>query len=517
VQKIARRDLIQKTLEESEAQFHFLFTENPQPMWIFDLRTGRFLTVNKAALGQYGFTAEEFMGLTINDLSPAGGATEFPGTIAKGCPGPEPLGIRQHLRKDGTLMDVEITALDLAYGDTEARLILATDISERRRRESENLKAQKMELIGQMSGGVAHHFNNMLTVVSGHTSVLRENPQDPKSTEHLEPISKAVNQAAGFTRLLLMAGGRHSLQSEPMDLNRQISSLTPMLQRVVSERITLVNKCGSYPLPALADPHLLEHIVLHLILNARDAIPGKGTIIISSAIIRADKAYVQANSQACKGSFVCLTIADTGCGMNPEVEAHLFEPFFTTRASRNAMGLGLASVYGAVKQMSGWVDYDTKAGSGTEFRVFLPCAPEDTSTRTQTEFQRARPKVRGTVLLVEPDDRMRASARCILNWNGIRVVEADGSSTALILWDGQASDIDLLLTEISLPDKLSGPDLAKQLQQAKPGLKVIYTSDYDPAREGENPVLPADLKYIPKPYSQDKLLQMVQGTLSQTA
>ena len=160
---------------------------------------------------------------------------------------------------------------------------------------------------------------------------------------------------------------------------------------------------------------------------------------------------------------------------------------------------------------------DTEAGAGTEFRVFLPCAPEDTTARLQTEFQSARPQVRGTVLLVEPDDRMRASARCMLNWNGIRVVEADASSTALILWDGQASNIDLLLTEISLPDNLSGPDLAKQLQQTKPGLKVIYTSDYDPAKDGERPVLPEYLKYIPKPYSQDKLLQIVQGTLSQTA
>ncbi len=480
VQEVARLGLIQKTLEESEAQFRFLFTENPQPMWIFDLRTGRFLTVNRAALEQYGFTAEEFMTLTVQDLLPPGAADGLLEDAASPCPNAQPRGTWQHCRKDKSLIDVEITALDLTYANSQARLVLATDISQRQQRELEARKSLRTETINQIIGGVAHHFNNLLTVIDDETSILCDNPQNLKSAEQLEHISEAVARASGLARQLLMASGQHPVQLKTVDLNRSIWRINPILQRLVGDRIAFENNCGLHQLPILADPHLIEQSVINLVLNARDAMPDGGTLVINAATVRVNDAFVQSNPQARTGAFVCLTISDTGCGISPDAQAHVFEPFFTTRTSGKATGLGLASVYGAVKQQSGWIELSTAPEAGTEFRIYLPCAPEESATRTQTEFQPAKPQIRATILLVEPDDRVRGTARCVLNWNGFRVIEADTSSTALILWEGQASDVDLLVTEISLPDNLSGPDLANQLRQAKPGLKVIYTSHYDP-------------------------------------
>ncbi len=510
--EIARRDLSEKALRESEAQYRLVFMENPQPMWIFDVRSSQFLAVNNAALRQYGFTPQEFSALTVRDLLPGATVGKFLQYIAECCTGTKSRGHWQHYRKDGTPLDVEISATDITYAGAPARLVLAEDISQRRRRELEARHKARTELMGRVAGGVADHFNNMLTVIQSHTSVLLKKTNEPATIEQLNQISSATARAAALTRQLLVAGGQHPVQVEPLDLNGLVRAQSPVLQRLVGEQIAIENTCGSFLAPTLADRYLVEYILVNLVLNAREAMPNGGTIRISTATLRLDETQVQGNVDARAGEFVRLSVSDAGCGITPEIQARLFEPF-CNRATGKGLGLGLAGVYGAVRQLSGWIDYTTDIGAGTEFRVFLPPAPTaEVLTRIQAKV--SAPAMKGTVLLVEPDDRVRALARCVLNWNDYKVVEADDSATALVLWDGQASKVDLLLTEINLTGDTSGRELANRLKESKPDLKVIYTCAADSDKDKQLPATLERLGFIPKPYTPDKLIRAVQSSLA---
>src|SRR6266496_892988 len=510
--QIAQLEQNEKALKESAAQYRFMFTENPQPMWIIDLRSSRFLAANRAALRQYGFTAEEFTRLTVRNLLPDTSVSTFLQYVAKPSSG---LGLPehwQHYRKDGSPMDVAITTVDVKYAGGPAKLVLAEDVGQRHRRELASRQARRMEVIGRVAGGVAHHFNNILTIIQGHACVLLNKPQDPKTAEQLNQISTAVTRAAGLTQQLLAAGSRRALHLEPQDLNVLIRKQIQTLRRLVGDGIVLENDWGSYVAPVLADRYLLEYILVNLVLNARDAMPAGGTITISTATVRLDDTQVPGNPEARAGEFVRLAVRDTGCGMTPEVQAQLFEPFFTTKDIGKATGLGLAGVYGAVRQQSGWIEFNTDVGAGTEFRVFLPSAPT-AEVLARMEAKAATRAIKGTIMLLEPDDRARGMARCVLNWNDYRVIEADCSAAASLLWNSQASNIDLLLTDLNLPDGLSGRDLADQFQKAKPSLKVIYSSVSSPGEETQKPALPEGLKFLPKPFTPDKLVQAVQSCL----
>jgi len=510
--RLARREQNEKAIRDSEARYRFLFTENPEPMYLFDLPSRRFLAVNNAALRQYGYTEGEFMALTAPDLLPAEAAAAFLQDVSKPCSRMQTRGFWQHYRKDRTLIEVELTAVDLS--DFPARLVLTHDVGQRRRREAETRQVQKMEVIRQMAGGVAHHFNNILAIIQGYVSLLEIKPQDSKSAEQMKHVSSAVTRAANLTRQLLAASGRQFVQLEPLDLNGLIRNANHMLRRLVGEQIVLRETYGLLVVPARGDVHLIEHIITNLALNARDAMPTGGTLTISTATVRAS--HPQGDRDSGATEFIRLTVRDTGCGMTPEVQEHIFEPFFTTKEIGKAAGLGLASVYGAVQQQSGWIEFTSEVGVGTEFRVFLHCAPAST-VLPQTGSQTARSQARPTVLLVEPDDRVRGMARCVLNWNGYRVIEADSSSVALVLWEGQAANVDLLLVDAFVSDGISGRDLAAQLRQSKPNLKVVYTSGCSPGNEGQSSALPEGLQFLPKPYSPERLLREVQNGLASDA
>jgi len=508
--EIARRDHLEKALRESEAQYRLVFTENPQPMWIFDVRSSRFLAANNAALRQYGFTPEESSALTVRDLLPGSAVGKFLQYVAECCTGTESRGHWQHLRKDGTPIEVEISATDITYAGVPARLVLAEDIGERRRREAQSRQAGRMELIGRVASGLADHFNNTLTVVQGHASVLLKKTNDPAMVRQLNQISAAASRAAALAGRLLMAGGRHPVKPEPLDLNQLIRSQSLTLQRLVGERINLEKNYGGFLAPTLADRYLVEYVLINLILNARDAMPNGGSIAISTATLRLEESQVRGSVEARAGEFVRLTVSDTGCGLTPEVQTRLFEPFVTTGGK--GMGLGLAGVCGAVRQLSGWIEYSTDLGVGTEFRVYLPSAPA-AEVLARTQVKAAAPVAKGTILLVEPDEKVRALARCVLNWNDYKVIEAEDSATALLLWDGQASCVDLLLTDINLPDNMSGHELASRLQGAKPGLKVIFTRSASPEKDNQLPTSLDRMGFMLKPYAPDKLIHAVQSCL----
>jgi two-component system cell cycle sensor histidine kinase/response regulator CckA len=513
IHEIARRDEIQSSLEESRARYQSLFTGNPQPMWILDARTGRFLAVNRAALDQYGFSEEEFLGLGGSDLLLPAAVAGFLQDLAKPCGGPQARGIWRHCRKDGTLIDVDTTAVDLMYEGSPARLVVATDVTRRRRRELQLRKLHKMEVIGQVAGGVAHHFNTLFARIETQTAALRNHPLDLKSAEEVEHISAAVKQAAALTRQLLIAGGRQPASSEPLDLNGLIRNLAPTLRRLTGEGVLLESALGSRLPPVTADPRLLEHVILHLVQNARQAMNDSGTLTIGTAKVHLEKDDAAMDPEARAGDFVRMEVRDTGCGMTPQLQSHLFEPFFTTREGNQGIGLGLASVYGAVKQMSGWITLSTHDGTGTECRVFLPCALPAIAP-PQPLLPATSAQAKGIVLLVEAEDRARALARFVLNRHGYRVIEADSADTAMVLWAGQAGYIDLLLVSSTLPRGTTGRELATRLVNSKPSLKVIYSCEPNAEAEPQADAPDSHAIVVTKPFAAEALVRSVEDALA---
>jgi signal transduction histidine kinase/CheY-like chemotaxis protein len=453
------------------------------------------------------------MALQPRDLISPESALAFQKDIARPCIGIESRGVWRNCRKDKTAIDVEITAVDLKYGDFPSRLIMATDVSVRRRREQEVLDTQKMETIGQVAAGAAHHFNNLLTIIDGHANLLLRKPQDPQTQEQLKHISSAANRAAGFTRQLLAVGGRHFMQKEALDVNHLIRNRFQMLRRLVGDSLDVQTLLSPHLSQVLADPHLVEHILVNLVLNSRDAMATGGMLTISTNSVRIDAAQARRRQQVAPGEYVCLTVKDTGCGMTPEIQARIFEPFFTTRDTGKATGLGLASVYGAIRQHSGWVEFSSEAGTGTEFRVFFPCASAS-QVAAQTKVQAMAPPVRETILLVESAERVRGLARFVLERHGYRVIEAENGPTALFFWESQGADIDLLLTDLKIAGGVAGTELAERMRKTKPGLKVVYTADTAAATEGEEAISLEGLQFVAKPYSPDRLLQALEAAVT---
>ena len=512
-QELTRRHHAEALLQESEAQYRFLFTENPQPMWVFELQQCRFLAVNRAALRHYGYSPEEFMRLTPQDLLPSEQVEAFMAEVTQSCAHTESRGCWQHYRKDQSLIDVELTVRDLSYGEVRARLVVVHDLTQRRRNEAEAFQAHKMELVGRVAGAIAHRFNDVFSVVETHTALLRQSAKDSTAVEQLQEISVAATRGTNLGYQMLATSGRQLMQPRALDLNRLITNLSLILRRVAGDKVLFQNLVGRYPLPIMGDPKVIENVLINLVKNARDAMPEKGTVTVNTAVVRVAKPPIKQDPQSNITDFVRISVRDTGCGMTPEVQEHLFEPFFTTKGPEKGQGLGLAVVFGAIRQHWGWIEYTTTVDSGTEFRIFLPSVSESLLPSV-SEIQASTTVNRGTVLLVDPEDRSRGVARYVLNRNGYRVIEADSSSIALVLWEGQARQIDLVLTDLALPGS-SGLDLANQLRQSRPDLKVIFACANEAELKNQESNLPEGIKWVSKPYRSDQLAETVEAFLPQ--
>ncbi len=508
MEEVARREQAEAVLQQSEAQYRFLFSENPQPMWVFDRQQCRFLAVNKAAQRLYGFSSEEFMRLTPQDFLPSEQVEIFLKDVAEPCAQVEARGCWKHYRQGQVLIDVELAARDLDYAGTPARLMAITDITNLREREGAAHQAQKMELISRIAGGVAHRFNDILMVIESHTALVRQRPQDPVAAEELQEVSVAATRGTNLGYQMLAASGRQLIMPRPLDLNRLITNLSLILRRVATDKVVFQNLCGKTPLPVVADPKVIENVLISLVKNSRDATPERGMVTVSTAVVRVENPPVKREGEeATTNEFVRISVRDTGSGMTPEVQAHLFEPFFTTKGPDKGQGMGLACIYGAVRQHGGWIECNSAVDAGTEFKIFLPCTPQESSV---TEIQAATNVSRGTVLVVDPDDRSRGVARYVLNRHGYRVIEADSGALALMLWDGQARNVDILLTDMVLPGS-SGFDLANQLRQSRADLKVIYACVNEAEMSGQD--LPGENKFVAKPYRSDQLVESVEAFL----
>ena len=391
---------------------------------------------------------------------------------------------------------------------------LPVDVSERLHPEVPLHQAQKMEAVGQLAAGVAHDFNNLLTIIQGHASLQLSVPgHNESATDSLHQIAFAAARAGDLTRQLLAFSRRQIMRPRVIHLNALIRELTGMLRRLVGERIELVCDLAEDVPPVWADHTGLEQVLTNLALNARDAMPRGGRISIATAAERITLEDRKSNPEAVPGDYAVLSVTDTGTGIDPETRARIFEPFFSTKETNQGTGMGLATVYGIIKQHDGWIDVSTEIGQGSQFRVLLPATdrPAEPVENVATSFTLTAAS--HTILIVEDDEAVRGLVREVLVHSGYRVLEAETGEAALEVWEQHADEIDLLLTDMVMPGSVNGLDLARQLLARRPGLKVIYTSGYSAELFGSDVKLQDGHNYLPKPYLSAKLIGILNRAL----
>jgi signal transduction histidine kinase/CheY-like chemotaxis protein len=376
-------------------------------------------------------------------------------------------------------------------------------------------QSQKMESVGQLAAGVAHDFNNMLTIIQGHSSALLAKPSLPP--EMLEPVQAvffAAERAASLTRQLLMFSRKNIMQPRPLDLRETVGNMTKLLGRLLGENVSLKFQSPA-ELPSVAgDPGMIEQVVMNLAVNARDAMPRGGTLTIDIEPVAIDAAYAEWRPDARPGNFLRLRVTDTGAGMDTATLGRIFEPFFTTKEVGKGTGLGLATVYGIVKQHEGWIEVNSEPGKGATFDVFFPTSDQPVAFEKK-EAAPTAPVTGGTetILLVEDEPILREMACDILKNCGYCLVEASTGREALELWRERASDIDLLLTDMVMPEGISGVDLAERLLADRPDLKIIFTSGYTSSEINAELLSRSHAHFLQKPYSHTTLARAVRDCL----
>ena len=629
-------------MRASEKTYRLLFDGNPMPMWVYDLKTLAFLDVNEAAIEQYGYEREEFLRMTIKDIRPREDVTALVENVAKGSPRLEKSGTWRHRRKNRSVIDVEIVSHDFQWDGHPARLVLATDVTQRRRAEDalrrseaeyrsvveeapygifratedgrlisvnqalvqmlgydskdellavnardfyldskvraklvvqkwhlgrfeaieiewkrkdrkvirvrlsgmiardeldgsifdevfvEDIterrglehqlrQSQKMEAIGRLSGGIAHDFNNLLGVIIGYSELVEEQLplNDPLRARAIE-IKKAGHRAASLTRQLLAFSRQQVLEPRILNLNAVVVDVEKMLQRVIGEDIELVTGLEGDLGSVKADPGQIEQVIMNLAVNARDAMPDGGSLTIETTNVELDEVYARGHSPSIRGAFVMLAVTDTGTGMDADTQARIFEPFFTTKELGKGTGLGLATVYGVVKQSDGHIWVYSEPGKGTTFKIYLPrvFAPAEKVFHRDAPSQLAVGTE--TILLVEDEEALRTLTRDLLLECKYHVIEARDGIHALDLAAKSKGRIHLLLTDVVMP-KLGGPALAEKLILKHPEMKVLYMSGYTGRSAVSGGLVSVESGVLAKPFTREALTRKVREVLDAEA
>jgi two-component system, cell cycle sensor histidine kinase and response regulator CckA len=509
------RDLAESELRKSEEQYRMLFQANPLPMWVFDTETLRFLAVNDAALHHYGYTLAEFLSMTLKDIRPPEELRRFLHDIQLD----QQVGFHdsyaepwKHRKKDGTVIDVEISAHPIKFRAVDAQLVMVNDVTERKKLEAQFLQAQKMEAIGRLAGGVAHDFNNLLMIINSYAHLTREQLADPdKSGRYLNQIVSAVEKATLLTRQLLAFSRKHIQELRTLELNSLVKDFCRMLPGLLGEDVQLKVNTSLQDCVIYSDKGLIEQAIMNLVVNARDAMPKGGRITIETAWTHLDDAHFHTTAFAVKpGNYVMLAVTDTGIGMDEKTRAQIFEPFFTTKEPGKGTGLGLSTVYAIAKQSQGYVWANSELGHGTTFKMYFPLAQAKAENEIQTVAEDMHHGGTETVLLVEDELALRMATAEFLESRGYSVLPVADAVQALKLAESQDEKIDLLLTDLVMPG-LGGAELARTIIGIRPAIGVIYMSGFteDTLREelGQGSVL------LQKPFSLLTLANIIRKVL----
>jgi len=479
---------------------------------------GRFTFANDRFRQTVGQTADQILGRTDFDFYPRELAEKYHADDQRVIQSGAALEMEEaHQLPNGNKIFVQIVKTPLY--DAEGHVIglqgIFWDITERKQLEEQFRQAQKMDAIGQLAGGVAHDFNNLLTVIQGYAQLLlTENGLRSEGREPLNLILSAAERAGNLTRQLLAFSRKQVLQPEVLDCQEVVDTMTKMLRRLIGENILLELSRPPAPAHIRADRGMVEQVLLNLVVNARDAMPSGGQLTIAVATAAIDDGYRRLHPEATAGQFVCLSVGDTGHGIAPEHLPHIFEPFFTTKAPGKGTGLGLATVYGIVRQHQGWLEVASTVGKGATFRIFLPAinAAQAASPPMGTMTPAA---LRGieTILLVEDDPLVRRLTRITLERVGYQVLEAESGPAALAVWRQRAPEVAVLLSDLVMPGGLSGFDLADQLRKERPQLKIIFISGYSQEALEQASLLGPGRCFLRKPFTAQQLGETVRHCL----
>jgi two-component system cell cycle sensor histidine kinase/response regulator CckA len=516
---ISDRKRAEEVLRENEERFRQLAENIQEVFWMTDLAKNQMIYISPGYEKIWGRPCAELYDaprLWLDAIHPGDRERIKNAILEKQTAGTYDEEYRIQ-RPDGTLRWVRDRAFPVcdAQGQVYRIVGIAEDVTHQRELEQQFRQAQKMEAVGQLAGGVAHDFNNLLTVIRGSSELLltSEAPDSAESREFLQQIIAASDRAAKLTRQLLVFSRKQVIQSQTLNLNELIENLTKMLQRIIGEDIHL--RCEFAPaLPeVLADAGMLEQVVMNLVVNARDAMPSGGELTIRTRLDTKHGFFRESAARSAAEAYVCLSVADSGTGISAEVLPHIFEPFYTTKEVGKGTGLGLATVYGIVQQHHGWVEVESVVGRGTTFHIGLPATQTSGDGKTKPQSDITLPRGAETILLVEDEAAVRALIRNVFQRHGYQVLEADSGRTALAVWREHHQKIDLLLTDLVMPDGLTGLMLAEQLQRERPTLKVIFSSGYSPESVANGFRLAPGNRFLQKPFNPQKLLQAVRDCL----
>jgi two-component system, cell cycle sensor histidine kinase and response regulator CckA len=509
------RRLAEQAARATEAKFRALVEGAPDAMVIID-RKGTIVLVNSQAERLFGHKRQNLLGQPVEMLiperfrgrHPEHRASYFHEAKARAAgTGMDLYG----LAADGTELPIEVSLSPL---DTEEGVLVASairDIRERKRLEEQFRQAQKMEAVGRLAGGVAHDFNNVLSVILGYAEMIVSDlkPEEPLRAD-VEEIRAAALRATDLTRQLLAFSRHQVLESKVLNLNAVIAGMEKMLGRLSGADIELTLLPASGVWNVKADPGQIEQILMNLAVNARDAMPQGGKLTIETANVELDEDYAGEHRDVGAGSYVMLAVSDTGAGMDAETKARIFEPFFTTKEKGKGTGLGLATVFGIVKQSDGHIWVYSEPGKGTTFKIYLPRVSGAAEIRVSERPVASHGSE--TILLVEDDDAVRILARTILRRQGYVVLEAPNGGEALLVCEQHGAKIDLLLTDVVLP-RMSGRQLAERLGTLRPGMKVLFMSGYTDDAILQHGILDSGVAYLQKPLTPASLSQKVREVL----
>jgi two-component system cell cycle sensor histidine kinase/response regulator CckA len=510
-----------KELQLSEERFSKAFQGSPIPMAILRQEDHLFLNANQSFVELSGHTIAKLLDTSDRELRLLAKGLTLE-TAVEFSPTDKVRGQMCVLRRgDGGVRQTVVSAEPMLLGETPSLLLIIEDITEQLKLEAQLRQSQKMEVVGRMSAGIAHEFNNLLTVIQGDASLLKSIPMDEAGRHNLlDQIVQASQRAANLTRQLLSFSRKQVFQPKRLNLSEIVQRMRKMLGRLISERYEIEMSCPTELPPILADEGGMEQILINLVVNARDAMSNGGVIHIETSLRHFDEAGLASKANARPGDYVCMTVTDTGSGMNPEVLGRIFEPFFTTKDVGKGTGLGLSTVHGIVKQHDGWIDVESAVGKGTTFKVFLPvndCSTGQNASNGSITNSTPHSGKGETVLVVEDESAVRELACSALRKRGYEVLMAADGPEALQVWKQRTAKIQLLLTDMVMPNGMTGRELAEKLQSQNPELKVLFTSGYSPEFGDKDSNLGRASDFLSKPYDLDSLLIAVQKCLTNRA
>jgi PAS domain S-box-containing protein len=516
----ANEELHRKTAEqlgEYRARLASIIDSSEDAILSKDLN-GIITSWNRGAEHTYGYAPEEAIGKHISLLTPSDRTEEIPEILGKIGRG-ETVDHHESVRvtKDGRQLNVSISVSPLR--DTTDKIVgasvIARDITAQKRSEGQLRQAQKMEAIGRLAGGVAHDFNNILGIINACTEFLRDRI-DPAAEPSLyvENIKKASDRGRALTKQLLAFSRTSAIQPRVLDLNERLRDISKLLRPLLGDDVEILIVPKSASAVIEADPGQLDQIVVNLAVNARDAMPRGGKFILETGLVKLDEDFAEQHQAMAAGKYILLTVSDTGTGMDETTRSRIFEPFFTTKGTGKGTGLGLATVYGIVKQSAGHILVYSEFGHGTTFKIYLPSAEHKIGIGSGTEVETVRPKRRAaTILLVEDDEIMRSLTRQLLQEHGYTVVEADDGKSALEWAESHPIPVDLLLTDVVMR-RMSGPELVERLHASRPDLKVVYMSGYTGELIAEREMVKRGITLLEKPFTRTALLNTIHASLA---